>query len=145
MLTLPQALYDQLRQHGESTYPQESCGILLGRTDCPAGREVTAALPAANASPRPHHHYEIAALDLIHAEREARDQSLEILGFYHSHPDHPAEPSPTDLAEGHGLGCSYLITSIQSGHAQATHAFQLAGNREEDKHYEPEDLRIPPA
>ncbi len=141
MLRLPQTVYDQLREHGEAAYPDECCGILLG-TAAGEVKTVTRAVPASNASPHPHHHYEIAPIDLIHIERAATASGESILGFYHSHPDHPAHWSLTDLAEAHWIGCSYLITSVENGRASASHSFHLAGTREEDKHFQSEKIAL---
>jgi len=60
---------------------------------------------------------------------------MEIVGFYHSHPDHPAQPSPTDLEHAHWIGCSYVITAVAHGTAMDTRSFCLSGTREEDKHF----------
>lgn len=60
---------------------------------------------------------------------------MEIVGFYHSHPDHPAQPSPTDLEHAHWIGCSYVITSVEQGNATDTQSFCLSGSREEDKKF----------
>jgi len=138
MLILPKAVYDQLRQHGEAAYPRECCGILLGGAD----RTAAVAIPAQNASNHPWNHYEVAPLDLIRAERKAREAGLQIIGFYHSHPDHPAYWSVTDLAEAHWIGCSYVITAIDKGTAAATQSFRLSGVTEEDKRFEAEEVRI---
>jgi proteasome lid subunit RPN8/RPN11 len=139
MLYLSRDVYDQVRWEGEAAYPEECCGILLGALDGAvdgAAKRVTQAVQAANISQTPRNHYEIAPLDLIHAERTARQSGLEILGFYHSHPDHPADWSATDFAEAHWLGCCYVITSIARGKATVTKAFLLAGATEEDKRFE---------
>jgi proteasome lid subunit RPN8/RPN11 len=141
MLQILQSVYEQVRRHAESTYPQECCGVLLG-TIAQEARIVTQAIPALNTAANPHNHYEIAPSDLIRILREARVENLEIAGFYHSHPDHPAHWSPTDLAEAHWLGCSYLITAITDGHAAQTNAFNLAGQSEEDKHFEAEEISL---
>jgi len=90
----------------------------------------------------PNSRYEISPLDLIRAERDAHTAGQEILGFYHSHPDHPAHWSPTDLAEAHWLGCSYVITSVAKGSATDTRSFHLAGLGEEDKHFQTEQIQI---
>jgi proteasome lid subunit RPN8/RPN11 len=141
MLRIPERVYQQLRRHGEETCPHECCGVLLGVLKGEL-KEISTAIPVPNASPSPGNHYEIAPVDLIRVEREARVTGAEIIGFYHSHPDHPAQWSPTDLAEAHWLGCSYVITEIRSGKAVATNAFRLAGATEEDKRFEPEEIQI---
>ena len=86
--------------------------------------------------------YEIAPAELVGIVLEARNRGLEIAGFYHSHPGHPAQPSATDLAEAHWLGCSYVITEVAQGKAALTSAFLLAGTTEEDKHFEPQTIQI---
>ena len=77
------------------------------------------------------------ARELIAAQREGRKLGLDIVGFYHSHPDHPAHWSQTDFAEAHWFGCAYLITAVngdkQTGRAAATNSFVLTGTGEEDK------------
>jgi proteasome lid subunit RPN8/RPN11 len=64
------------------------------------------------------------------------------VGFYHSHPDHPARWSQTDLAEAHWWGCAYVITSVETGHATSTCSFVLAGASEEHKRLEPEEITV---
>jgi proteasome lid subunit RPN8/RPN11 len=73
-------------------------------------------------------------------ERAAREQGVAIAGFYHSHPDHPAQWSETDFNEAHWLGCSYVITAIENGVAAITNAFVLNGASEETKTFAPESL-----
>ncbi len=89
-----------------------------------------------------HNRYQIAPIELVKIEREARSRSLEIAGFYHSHPDHPAQWSTTDLAEAHWLGCSYVITQVTGGKAETTNSFLLAGVTEEDKRFESETIQL---
>ncbi len=145
-LHLPRSVYDDLRLHGEEAYPHECCGALLGRP-ITEGWQVDSLVRATNARANartgaPSHSYEIAAAELVTIAREARRRSLEIAGFYHSHPDHPAHWSATDLAHAHWLGCCYVITEIVRGKAAITNAFVLAGTAEEDKHFEPQTIRI---
>jgi proteasome lid subunit RPN8/RPN11 len=140
VLRLSQAIYDSLRVHGEETYPYECCGALLGHSS-PEGWRVVAAVRAGNTrTDSAHNRYNIAPAELVKIEREARSQGLGIAGFYHSHPDHPAQWSATDLAEAHWLGCSYVITEIARGKAAVTHSFLLAGASEEEKRFEPETI-----
>ena len=141
MLQISKSVYDQIRRHSEADYPNECCGVLLGVLT-PEAKSVLQAIPTPNTSPTPARHYEIAPKDLIRILREAHTAGRELLGFYHSHPDHPAQPSITDLAEAHWLGCSYLITAVMQGHAAATNSFLLAGITEENKHFEAQDILI---
>jgi proteasome lid subunit RPN8/RPN11 len=141
-LRLPRAVYNALRAHGEETYPHECCGALLG-TPMPEGWIVHSAIRAGNTrTDSAHNRYQIAPAELVRIAREARGLGLEIAGFYHSHPDHPAQWSPTDLAEAHWLGCAYVITEVARGAAAATHAFLLAGEREESKRFEPQPIEF---
>jgi len=141
MLMISKVVYDQVRQDGTEGYPRECCGVLLGE-DGKAGRIVVRAVKITNASVNPMAHYEMDSVELVRAVREARSREMEILGFYHSHPDHPAEPSPTDLAEAHWHSCSYMITAIEGGHPVATRSFRLMGEREEEKYFLEEEIRI---
>lgn len=135
-LRIAAAALAALRAHAEEAYPDECCGALVGvATD--EGWRVEAAVRAANAcAASGHTRYEIAPAELVKIVREARARGLEIAGFYHSHPGHPAEWSPTDLAEAHWLDCCYLIVSVVEGQAAETACFLLAGEREEDKRFE---------
>lgn len=144
ILHMTRAVYDAIRAHGEETYPHECCGALLGRPSQgseQAGWQVEAAVRAGNTrTDSAHNRYNIAPVELVKIEREARRQGLGIAGFYHSHPDHPAQWSPTDFAEAHWLGCSYVITSVAQGKATVTNSFLLAGACEEDKHFEQDTI-----
>lgn len=142
MLRIDPERLHELRRHGEETYPHECCGILLGRPG-DAGRTVTRVLRCGNGrEDSPRNRYVIDPRELLRAERVARERGEEIVGFYHSHPDHPARWSPTDLAEAHWLGCSYVITRVAEGRAEATASFLLAGRGEEDKRFEDEEIRV---
>jgi proteasome lid subunit RPN8/RPN11 len=142
MLKLTHADYEALRAHGEETYPHECCGALLG-TATPAGNHVRSIVRAGNTrTDRAHDRYNIAPEELIKIQRQARGLGLDIVGFYHSHPDHPAQWSQTDFAEAHWVGCSYIITEIAGGKAAITNSFLLAGTSEEDKKFLDEPIEI---
>ena len=142
MLTIPQALYDELRAHGEETYPNECCGIMLGKSTDDA-LHVHQLIRAGNTrTDSAHNRYHIAPQELIKAQREARKAGLDIVGFYHSHPDHPAQWSPTDFAEAHWFGCAYVITAIEKGQAKITNSFLLTGATEEDKAFTNQPIEI---
>ncbi|MBW4039788.1 MAG: M67 family metallopeptidase [Acidobacteria bacterium] len=146
-LQLSKSLYDQLRSHGEETYPHECCGILLGRSTDSADGEPTLTvhhlIRAGNTrTDSAHNRYNIAPQELIAAQREARKQGLDIVGFYHSHPDHPAQWSPTDFAEAHWFGCAYVITAIEKGTAKITKSFLLTGTSEDTKAFSPQPIQL---
>jgi proteasome lid subunit RPN8/RPN11 len=139
---LTAAVYAEIRQHGEHTYPYECCGALLG-TPTADGWSIQVAVPAGNTrTDSAHNRYQISPIELIKIERMARTQGLSIAGFYHSHPDHLAQWSQTDLTEAHWLGCAYIITAIEKGHAAITNSFLLTGASEEDKRFEPQQIAV---
>jgi proteasome lid subunit RPN8/RPN11 len=134
MLKLSKSQYDALRRHGEETYPQECCGVLLGQMEDDGVRTVTSTARAGNTrTDSAHNRYNIDPKDLIRIQREGRARGEDIIGFYHSHPDHPAQWSATDLAEAHWFGCSYVITSVEKGKAALTNSFELTGSEAADK------------
>jgi proteasome lid subunit RPN8/RPN11 len=134
MLKVPQSAYASLRRHGEETYPHECCGVLLGQIDDNGERTVTSVARAGNTrTDSAHNRYHIDPRELIRIQREGRGRGEDIIGFYHSHPDHPAQWSTTDLAEAHWFGCSYVITGVEKGKAGVTNSFELTGSDENDK------------
>lgn len=139
---MTRAVYDSIRAHGEETYPYECCGALLGKST-PEGWRVAGAIRAGNTrTDSAHNRYNIAPLELVRIEREARRQGLDVAGFYHSHPDHPAQWSHTDFAEAHWLGCSYVITEVAHGKAIVTNSFSLTGLTEETKQFVQESILL---
>jgi proteasome lid subunit RPN8/RPN11 len=142
VLKICEPVYHQLRDHGEQTYPHECCGVLLGKA-LEGINEVEIAVRAGNTrTDSAHNRYHIAPQELVKIQRQARERSLDIVGFYHSHPDHPAHWSSTDLNEAHWLGCSYVITSVEKGKAGQTNSFFLAGTGEDDKRLENEEIAL---
>ena len=90
----------------------------------------------------PQNRYHIDPKELVKIQREGRERSEDIVGFYHSHPDHPAQWSKTDLAEAHWIGCSYVITAVEKGEAKITNSFELAGTEENDKKFVDEKIEV---
>jgi proteasome lid subunit RPN8/RPN11 len=145
MLKLSQSDYHSLRQHGEETYPHECCGVLLGHFDGAESVSKSVSHIARCGNTRadsPHNRYQIDPRELIRIQREGRERGEDIVGFYHSHPDHPAQWSPTDLTEAHWFGCSYLITSVEKGVATITNSFELVGSDEADKKFVAEKTKV---
>ena len=142
MLRITDTLYAALRQHGEETYPHECCGVLLGTT-ADGTNHVQDAVRAGNTrTDSAHNRYHISPQELIKVQRLGRERGLDIVGFYHSHPDHPAQWSHTDFAEAHWLGCSYVITAVTKGHAEQTNSFLLTGASEEDKTFVDQPIMV---
>jgi proteasome lid subunit RPN8/RPN11 len=143
MLKIGKSHYASLRQHGEEIYPHECCGVLLGQIEDDGTRTVTSVARAGNTRiDSAHNRYNIDPKDLIRIQREGRDRGEDIIGFYHSHPDHPAQWSSTDLAEAHWFGCSYVITSVEKGKAVLTNSFELTGSDESDKKLVSEKIEL---
>jgi len=142
MLKIGRKEYEALRQHGEETYPHECCGVLLGQIDGDK-RVVTSIARCGNTrTDSPKNRYNIDPKELVRIQREGRERGEDIVGFYHSHPDHPARWSQTDLAEAHWFGCSYVITSVEEGKAVLTNAFELIGTDENDKKLVEEKVEV---
>jgi len=134
--------YEALRAHGEETYPHECCGVLLGKSEAD-GNHVYEIVRAGNTrTDSAHNRYNIAPIELVKIQRQARGLGYDIIGFYHSHPDHPAQWSKTDFAEAHWMGCSYIITSVEKGASKITNSFLLTGTGEDDKAFQDEGITI---
>lgn len=112
-LRLPDALAEEIRRHGEAAYPAECCGAMIGRVEGEA-KDVVRLAPAVNRRTDDPHRYLIAPDDLRRLEREVGAAGLEIVGYYHSHPDHPAAPSRFD-ADHAWPWYSYLIVRVDKG------------------------------
>jgi len=134
-----------IRHHAETGYPNEICGVLVGTINADSNRHVSRVVECTNAAvSNARSRYEIAPVELFHIQRDCRGSNTEIIGFYHSHPDHPAKPSPTDLSDAHWFGCSYVITSVHQAKAHETKSFVLAGT-EDAKHFNEEPIPLVPA
>ncbi len=130
-MTASEDVLNQIRQHGEATYPEECCGFLLGVMGAD-GNDVHSARQAVNRNEnRRGDRYVISPDDYRSAEKSAARSGLDIVGIYHSHPDHPARPSPTDLETATFPGYSYVIVSVRHGRAAELTAWTLAPDRSE--------------
>ena len=131
MIRLPAQLQNAIRTEGEKAYPNECCGVLLGAInsgdDC---RTVENIMPIHNAreAEEQYHRFKIEPEDFVRAEKEARRQNNEVLGFYHSHPDHPARPSEYDRNNALPF-YSYLIVSVEQKKAAALTSWRLTEDR----------------
>ncbi len=131
MVILTQAVDAEIRAHGAAAYPYEGCGLLLGTVE--NGRNVvTAVCPLPNMWPDEEEkrvRFRIAPEDWRDAELEALAEGVDIVGIFHSHPDHPPVASPRDLAWASWPGYSYLITEIRDGQPLGSRSWQLAEDR----------------
>jgi cysteine synthase B len=144
-------LAEKIRAHGAETYPHECCGALLGRDSnavlesdrgdgsLTAAREILGLFPLVNRrNDSPRNRFSVTAEDVMAAERAAREQGLEVVGWYHSHPDHPARPSEFDRDHAWPW-YSYVIVSVQNGAPQDMTSWRLNDDRAE---FSPEGIEI---
>lgn len=127
-LEIPAAVLAAAAEHAERAYPEECCGILIGRSRPDgAGAEVVRALAAGNErEDERRRRYLIGPETVLRADRSARDEGLEIVGYYHSHPDRPAAPSAFDR-EHAWAGASYLIVPVAGGKPGPARSWRLTG------------------
>ena len=128
-LTLSPDVLRAIQAHGEASYPNEGAGFLLGRMASEA-KTITATLPLANKwdSAGQYHRFQLSSQDWLLAEAECDRQGLDLIGCFHSHPDHPALPSEFDR-EYALPWFSYIITSVERGKAVASRSWLLADDR----------------
>jgi proteasome lid subunit RPN8/RPN11 len=116
-------------RHGEASYPEECCGFLIGQASGDA-TVVERVLPVANErQDSRHNRYVISPETVLAAHKEARAAGADVVGYYHSHPDHPSRPSDFDR-EHAWPGLSYLIVSVQQGRAADARSWRLADDRD---------------
>lgn len=111
---LPESLAEAIRRHGEGAYPAECCGALVGRVGPDGVKDIVRLAPAVNRRTDDPHRYLIAPDDLRPLEAQLKSEGLEVVGYYHSHPDHPAAPSAFD-ADHAWPWYSYLIVRVDRG------------------------------
>jgi len=132
-LRLTAGVRDAIREHGVRGYPDEVCGALLGRgVDTMSDgelREVLAVLELENRrEDSARNRFSLTPEDVLLAERAAAEQKLELVGWYHTHPDHPARPSEIDR-EHAWPWYSYVILAVGSGVAEEMTSWRLADDR----------------
>jgi proteasome lid subunit RPN8/RPN11 len=141
-LAISAELAEKIRAHGVETYPHECCGALLGREGGFAAdqaprdprqptREVQALFPLVNRrDDSPRNRFSVTAEDVLAADKNAQQQGFEVIGWYHSHPDHPARPSQYD--QDHAWPWySYIIVSVHAGAAMDMTSWRLKDDRSE--------------
>lgn len=137
-LWLPAVLQHELSRFAQASYPLEACGLLVGRAG-DTKIDTVRVVPARNLNlERPEDRYLLDPQDFLATDRAARAEGLEIVGIWHSHPDHPARPSRTDL-ESAWEGYSYLIISTTADGAAALRSWRLVGDRFVEEAVEQED------
>jgi proteasome lid subunit RPN8/RPN11 len=129
ILEIAPEILRQIHLHGEQAYPQEGAGLMLGKVEG-ACKHIWAIVPLQNAREEAarHNRYLLSPEDYLRGEDEAARLGLEVLGVFHSHPDHPNQPSEFDR-EWAWPYLSYLITSVWSGRAIESRSWRLDDDR----------------
>jgi proteasome lid subunit RPN8/RPN11 len=133
---------EKIRAHGVQDYPHECCGALLGRDAGGSNqREILNVFPLVNQrEDSPQNRFSVSSRDVIAAERAANAQGLSVVGWYHSHPDHPARPSEYDR-EHAWPWYSYIILSVQKGLAREMKSWRLREDRTKYDEQEVEEAK----
>jgi proteasome lid subunit RPN8/RPN11 len=134
-LKISPELADKIGAHGVQTYPHECCGALLGRdtegADRRGYREIHALHPLVNRrDDSPNNRFSVTSQDVLDAEKAAHHQGLEVVGWYHSHPDHPARPSQYDRDHAWPW-YSYIIVRVANSIPEEMTSWRLADDRTE--------------
>ena len=129
MIAIPEPLLEEIRAHGRETYPEECCGGLLGRRGEPARVSRVERIDNVRDENRARR-YEVSPQDYLRLERLAAENGAELLGFYHSHPDHPAVPSAYDRDHAFPF-FHYLVCAVASGRPGEITAWILSEDRGE--------------
>ncbi|HXT24895.1 MAG TPA: M67 family metallopeptidase [Candidatus Eisenbacteria bacterium] len=144
-LQIGRELAERIGRHGAETFPHECCGALLGRDSAfeagsaGSAREVLELFPLVNRrDDSPRNRFAVTAEDVLEAEKVARQHGLDVVGWYHSHPDHPARPSQFDR-EHAWPWYSYIIVSVMSGAPADMASWRLNDDRQD---YSPERIEI---
>ena len=118
-----------IRRHGAEAYPEEGCGFLLGQMQG-GDIHVTRLYRAGNEqAENRERRFTLSPKAYRAAQAAAETDDLDVVGFYHSHPDHPARPSETDLKEAPFPGYAYVIVAVKDGQPSELTAWQLASDR----------------
>lgn len=133
MIKIPSTILREIYDHMESAYPHECCGLMIGTSDG-SERVVHAFRKCRNLNTdRAHDRYQMDPLCQLKAQQEFANTPWDIVGIYHSHPDHPSKASQTDT-DAAFAGYSYVIVSVQKGTVATAQSWDL--NEAEKKFYE---------
>ena len=130
MIQLREANRLEIAAHAERDYPYECCGLLLGGFGVDGRKLVAETYPISNAREEEakRNRFLIRPEELMVGEKYAARKELEVLGFYHSHPDHPAVPSQYDLEHAWPV-YSYIVVSVRAGQAEDLRSWEMEGDR----------------
>jgi proteasome lid subunit RPN8/RPN11 len=130
MIQLSENQPNEIALHAERDYPFECCGLLLGKIEGAGVKSIIEVYPISNAREEEakRNRFLIRPEELRRGEQYAKDRGLEVVGFYHSHPDHPAVPSGYDLEHAWPV-YSYLVVSVKSGAAGDLRSWEMESDR----------------
>lgn len=138
MIEISDEVISEIRSHAEETYPEECCGVLIGKFDV-FQKVVFEILRIENSKETERNRrYLIKPQDYLKAEKYAKEKGYDIVGFYHSHPNHPAKPSEYDREHAFPF-LSYIIVSVENGRSKEVNSWVL---REDRSEFDPEEIEI---
>ena len=140
MIVLDESHLSEISKHGERDYPYEACGLLIGKFADGNAKTVHEAFPISNAREESakRNRFFITPDELLRGERYAREKKLDVIGFYHSHPEAPAVPSQYDLEHAWPT-YSYIIVSVKSGQAGDLFSYEQSEDRSK---FEKEEITV---
>ena len=130
MITLDEGHLNEIRMHGERDYPYECCGLMIGRFETSGQKIVAETYPISNAREEEakRNRFLIRPEELLRGEKHARARSLDVVGFYHSHPDDRAVPSQYDLEHAWPT-YSYIVVAVESSKATDVRSWEMEADR----------------
>lgn len=130
MIALTEEHLTEIREHGERDYPFECCGLLIGRFDRNSRKTVSETYPISNAREEEakRNRFLIRPEELMRGEKYARDRKLDVIGFYHSHPDDVSVPSQYDLEHAWPT-YSYIVVAVEQGRAARLQSWEMEPDR----------------
>lgn len=130
MIQLEENQRDEIARHAERDYPYECCGLLLGSYEAPGLKSIVEIYAISNAREEQakRNRFLIRPEELLQGEQYAAERGLDVIGFYHSHPDHPAVPSQYDLEHAWPV-YSYIVVSVMAGAAGDLRSWEMESDR----------------
>ena len=130
MIQLEENQRDEIARHAERDYPYECCGLLLGRFEAPGLKSISEIYAISNAREEQakRNRFLIRPEELLQGEQYAAERGLDVIGFYHSHPDHPAVPSQYDLEHAWPV-YSYIVVAVMAGAAGDLRSWEMESDR----------------
>ena len=143
MISIDEQQRSEIRAHSEGDYPYECCGLMLGRFEADGKKTVSMTYPISNAREEEtkRNRFLIRPEELMRGEEYAREKGLDVVGFYHSHPDDRAVPSQYDLEHAWPT-YSYVVASVEQGRAADLRSWEMKSDRSA---FNEEEMSVPTA